>query len=147
LLAIYAELRYFLRVGNNLNEFRLGGFMQVLYVEDDQASQQLIKKGLEKEGFEIFLADSGSTAIEMLKKHRFDALILDIMLPGIDGFQVGRSTRKESKNKDIAIILLSAHPYALREYDAKWLKPIASLTKPVRFEKLIKALNSAKDSE
>ncbi|MBW1811356.1 MAG: response regulator [Deltaproteobacteria bacterium] len=121
--------------------------MQVLYVEDDQASQQLIKKGLEKEGFEIFLADSGLAAIEMLKKYRFDALILDIMLPGIDGFQVGRSTRKESKNKDIAIILLSAHPYALREYDAKWLKPIASLTKPVRFEKLIKALNSAKDSK
>jgi DNA-binding response OmpR family regulator len=121
--------------------------MQVLYVEDDQASQNLVKKGLEKEGFEVHLADTGSAAIELLKKYQFDALILDIMLPGIDGFQVGRFTRKESKNKDIAIILLTAHPYALREYDAKWLNPIASLAKPVRFEKLIKALNSTKDSK
>ena len=116
--------------------------MRVLYVEDDPGSQKLVTRGLEPEGIEVVVAQTGNQAIDMLRKTRFDALILDIMLPGIDGFQVGRSARKEAINKDIPIILMTAHPYSLREYDAKWLKPLASLTKPINFDKLLKALRS-----
>lgn len=117
--------------------------MRVLYVEDDQNSQDLVRKRLLAEGFEVYVADSGVQAIQMLKQTDFDVLILDIMMPGIDGFQVGRSARKETRNKDVPIILLTAHPHALREGDAKWLKPIASLNKPIKFDKLIKALHKA----
>ena len=117
--------------------------MRVLYVEDDQDSRDLVRKRLQAEGIEVYVADSGVQAILMLKQADFDALILDIMLPGIDGFQVGRSARKEARNKDVPIILLTAHPHALREGDAKWLKPVASLTKPIKFEKLIAAIQKA----
>ena len=116
--------------------------MRVLYVEDDRDSQDLVRKRLHSEGIEVYVTDSGQQAIGMLKQTDFDALILDIMMPGIDGFQVGRSARKEARNKDIPIILLTAHPHALREGDAKWLKPVASLTKPIKFDKLIKAIRS-----
>ena len=116
--------------------------MRVLYVEDDQDSRDLVRRRLEPEGIEVFVAESGIQAIGMLKQTEFDALILDIMMPGIDGFQVGRSARKEARNKDIPIILLTAHSHALREGDAKWLKPVASLTKPIKFDKLIKAIRS-----
>jgi CheY-like chemotaxis protein len=81
----------------------------------------------------------------MLKESRYDALILDIMMPGIDGFQVGRSARRESQNRDIPIVLLTAHPYALKEYDARWLQPVASLTKPARLDKLVKALRKSSE--
>ena len=117
--------------------------MRVLYVEDDQDSQDLVRKRLQAEGIEVFVADSGIQAIQMLKQTDFDALILDIMMPGIDAFQVGRSARNEARNKNIPIILLSAHSHALREGDAKRLKPVASLTKPIKFDKLIKAIRSA----
>lgn len=117
--------------------------MRVLYVEDDKDSQDLVRKRLQPEGIEVYVADSGVQAIQMLKQTDFDALILDIMMPGIDGFQVGRSARKEARNKDVPIILLTAHPHALREGDAKWLKPVASLTKPIKFDKLIKAIRRA----
>lgn len=116
--------------------------MKVLYVEDDADSQDLVRKRLKPEGIEVYVTDSGVQAIQMLKQTDFDALILDIMMPGIDGFQVGRSARKEARNKDIPIILLTAHSHALREGDAKWLKPVASLTKPIKFDKLIKAIRS-----
>ena len=116
--------------------------MRVLYVEDDQDSRDLVRRRLEPEGIEVFVAESGIQAIGMLKQTEFDALILDIMMPGIDGVQVGRSARKEARNKDIPIILLTAHPHALREGDAKRLKPVASLTKPIKFDKLIKAIRS-----
>ena len=110
--------------------------MRVLYVEDDQDSRDLVRKRLQAEGFEVYVADSGVQAIQMLKQTDFDALLLDIMMPGIDGFQ-------EARNRDIPIILLTAHPHALREGDAKWLKPIASLTKPIKFDKLIAAIRKA----
>ncbi len=119
--------------------------MKVLYVEDDSASQRLVQKGLAAEGIEVTVVGDGSSAIEILKHTPFDALILDIMLPGIDGFQVGRSARREALNKDIPMILLTAHPYSLREFDAKWLKPVAALTKPINFDKLIAALRSIEE--
>jgi CheY-like chemotaxis protein len=121
--------------------------MRVLYVEDDSNSQDLVRKRLQPEGIEVFVADSGIQAIQLLRQTDFDVLILDIMMPGIDGFQVGRSARKEARNKDIPIILLTAHPHALREGDAKWLKPVASLTKPIKFDKLVKAIRSVGEQE
>jgi CheY-like chemotaxis protein len=116
--------------------------MRVLYVEDDKDSRDLVRRRLEPEGIEVYVVDSGLKAIQMLKQTDFDVLILDIMMPGIDGIQVGRSARKEARNRDIPIILLTAHPHALRENDAKWLKPVASLTKPIKFDKLIQAIRS-----
>lgn len=117
--------------------------MKVLYVEDDPASRKLLHKGLGAEGIEVVLAEDGSKAIELLRRISFDALILDVMMPGIDGLQVGKVARHEALNKDVPIVLLTAHPYALRESSAKWLKPVASLTKPAKLDKLVKVLREA----
>jgi CheY-like chemotaxis protein len=117
--------------------------MKVLYVEDDAASRKLIQKGLAAEGIEVKLAEDGPKAIVLLRKHAFDALILDVMMPGVDGLQVGKMARKEGKNKEIPIVLLTAHPTALRESAAKWLKPIAKLTKPCKLDKLAGILKDA----
>ena len=117
--------------------------MKVLYVEDDPASRKLIEKGLTAEGIDVVLAEDGPKAIELLKRIAFDALILDIMMPGIDGLQVGKMARREAKSKDMPIVLLSAHPYALRESGAKRLEPAASLTKPVKLDRLVEVLREA----
>lgn len=117
--------------------------MRVLYVEDDQDSRELVRRRLQPEGIEVYVSDSGLQAIQMLRQTDFDVLILDIMMPGIDGFQVGRSARRETRNKNIPIILLTAHAHALREDDARRLKPVALLTKPIKFDKLIMVIRLA----
>jgi CheY-like chemotaxis protein len=117
--------------------------MKILYVEDDPASRKLIQKGLGAEGIDVVVAEDGPKAIEMLRRIPFDALILDVMMPGIDGLQVGKVARREAVNPELPIVLLTAHPYALRESGAKWLKPVASLTKPAKLDKLVRILREA----
>lgn len=117
--------------------------MKVLFVDDDPASRRLIQKGLAADGIEIELAEDGPSGIKRIQKEHFDAIVLDIMMPGVDGLQVGKSIRGASLNTDTPIILLSAHPMAFREKAAKRLNPAASLSKPVKLDKLAKVIKDA----
>jgi DNA-binding response OmpR family regulator len=67
--------------------------MWVLVVEDERRMAELLKKGLEEEGHSVLLAHEGREALEMAQAQDFDAIVLDIMLPGIDGFEVTRRLR------------------------------------------------------
>jgi len=78
---------------------------KVLVIDDDINICELIKLYLEKEGYEIMTAYNGIKAIEAFKEHTPSIIILDIMLPGVDGWQVCREIRKVSS---IPIIMLTA---------------------------------------
>ncbi len=78
---------------------------KVLVIDDDINICELIKLYLEKEGYEIMTAYNGIKAIEAFKEHTPSIVILDIMLPGVDGWQVCREIRKVSS---IPIIMLTA---------------------------------------
>jgi DNA-binding response OmpR family regulator len=80
--------------------------MKVLLVEDTPDLVSIILRGLTEEGMEVSVAGDGNTALDMVFKYNFDVVILDIMLPGINGIQVCREIRK--KNESIAIIMLTA---------------------------------------
>lgn len=80
--------------------------MKVLLVEDTPDLVSIILRGLTEEGMEVSVAGDGHTALDMVFKYNFDVVILDIMLPGINGIQVCREIRK--KNESIAIIMLTA---------------------------------------
>src|SRR5271154_5118543 len=64
--------------------------MQVLVVEDEQRMAELLRQGLEEEGHSVVLAGNGRDGIAMAASHPFDAIVLDVMLPGVDGFTVAR---------------------------------------------------------
>lgn len=78
---------------------------KILVVDDDENICELVRLYLDKEGFEVVTANDGIEAIEEFKKTTPDMVILDIMLPGADGWQVCREIRKVSQ---IPIIMLSA---------------------------------------
>jgi len=80
--------------------------MKVLLVEDTPDLVSIIIRGLNDEGMEVSVAGDGNTALDMALKYNFDVIVLDIMLPGINGIQVCREIRK--KNENIAIIMLTA---------------------------------------
>ncbi|MEG0767734.1 MAG: response regulator transcription factor [Clostridia bacterium] len=79
--------------------------MQILLVDDDPNIRQLVRLYLEKEGFEVTTAERGDTALEIFRKHPPHLILLDVMLPGMDGWQVCREVRKVS---NIPVIMLTA---------------------------------------
>jgi len=69
--------------------------MRVLLVEDEVGLADAIARGLAAEGFEVEAVHDGREGLERAREHRFDALILDIMLPGMNGYQICRTLRAE----------------------------------------------------
>src|SRR5947209_7792182 len=77
----------------------------VLIVDDEPQIVDFLQMGFEYEGFRAFVATSGPEAIQEVRAHSPDIIILDIMLPGFDGLEVTRQIRR---THDVAIIMLTA---------------------------------------
>lgn len=78
---------------------------RILIIEDEEAIAELEKDYLEVNGYEAVIENRGDTGLLRLMKENFDLVILDIMLPGMDGFQICNEIRNE---KDIPILIVSA---------------------------------------
>jgi two-component system phosphate regulon response regulator PhoB len=81
---------------------------KILIVEDDKHISKLVKYNLEKAGYDCIVADDGEEAMDVLARQRTDLIILDIMLPEMDGFEVCRLIKQNDKLKNIPIIMLTA---------------------------------------
>ncbi len=114
--------------------------MRILVVEDERKMAGLLKKGLEEENHSVVLAHDGASALDFAELYEFDAIVLDIMLPGVDGFEVARRLRR---NKDSTPILMltarDAIPDVVNGLDAG---ADDYLTKPFAFEELLARLRS-----
>ena len=86
----------------------LGGIFlsKVLIVEDEANIRGFLKINLSRNGFEVIEAESGEIALEVVNKEKPDIVVLDIMLPGIDGFEVSKTLRQKFDN--LGIIILTA---------------------------------------
>jgi len=80
---------------------------KVLLVEDDQMIVEMYKLRLEEGGFEVFVTDKGSEAIEIAGKEQPDIILLDIILPEIDGFAILQSLKSEGSTKKIPVVMLT----------------------------------------
>jgi two-component system, OmpR family, alkaline phosphatase synthesis response regulator PhoP len=80
----------------------------ILVVEDDTDIQQLVSYNLIKSGFNVTCADSGEEALQLLGRELFDAMVLDLMLPGKDGNNVCRVVRNQESTRAMPIIMLTA---------------------------------------
>ena len=79
---------------------------RILLVEDEERLLEVIKLNLELDGFDVVSAIDGKQALEQFHEHRFDLILLDVMLPHMDGFAVCRSIRLE--NRKVPILFLTA---------------------------------------
>jgi DNA-binding response OmpR family regulator len=114
--------------------------MRVLIVEDDKKMAGLLRKGLEEEKHSASLAHNGSAGLEMAELYEFDVVVLDIMLPGIDGFEVARRLRRN--NNRTPILMLTARdavPDIVRGLD---VGADDYLTKPFAFDEFLARLRS-----
>ena len=81
---------------------------QILVVDDDRNLRKIIATNLELAGFEITAAPNGTDALRLLDTMQPDLVVLDVMLPGIDGFEVARRIREHPANSHVPIIMLTA---------------------------------------
>ena len=114
--------------------------MWILVAEDEPALRDLLRTGLEEEGHSIVLAADGEEALAAAEQREFDALVLDIMMPGVDGLQVMRRLRE--RRNPAPILLLTA-----RDSPADIVRGLDGgaddyLTKPFAFDELLARLRA-----
>jgi two-component system, OmpR family, alkaline phosphatase synthesis response regulator PhoP len=81
---------------------------RVLIVDDEEDILELVRYNLMSEGYDAVCTDSGEKAIALAGSERFDLLILDLMLPGMDGIEVAKRLKADPKTRHIPIIMLTA---------------------------------------
>ncbi len=81
---------------------------KVLVVDDEEDILELVRFNLEREGYRVTTADRGETALKTAKAECPDLIVLDLMLPGIDGLEVARRLKSSDQTKNTAIVMLTA---------------------------------------
>jgi DNA-binding response OmpR family regulator len=109
--------------------------MRVLVIEDEQKMADLLKRGLEEEGMQVEVAYDGDTGLKAGKVHKFDLILLDVTLPGLDGFGVARELR--AAQLKMPILMLTARDST--EMKVQGLDSGADdyVTKPFAFAELL----------
>jgi len=114
--------------------------MRLLVIEDDVRMAELLRRGLEAEGHAVAVAHNGTQGLRAAASGVYDALVLDVMLPQMDGFQVARRLRAE--HNQVPIVMLTARdavPDMVRGLD---LGADDYITKPFSFEVLVAKLRA-----
>lgn len=80
---------------------------RILLAEDDAILQRIVTHILTQQGFQVVIANDGEEALDQIRTRRPDAIILDAMMPGMDGLEVLHEIRKDSATHDIPVMMLS----------------------------------------
>lgn len=112
---------------------------KILIVEDDQSIGELEKDYLEINGYSVKICNDGVSGLNCIKEEEFDLLILDIMLPGIDGFEILKRVRD---TKDIPILLVSAKKEEIDKIRGLGLGADDYITKPFSPGELVARVNA-----
>ncbi|MGD9107320.1 MAG: response regulator transcription factor [Desulfobacterales bacterium] len=80
----------------------------ILVVEDEEDILELVRYNLSRDGYQVLCTTSGEDALKIIKSEALDLIVLDLMLPEIDGLEVAKILKNDSKTQDIPIIMLTA---------------------------------------
>lgn len=81
---------------------------KILVVDDEEDIIELVRHNLAREGYQIICATTGEKAVSKARTENIDLIVLDLMLPGIDGLEVARSLKNDPKTRNIPIVMLTA---------------------------------------
>jgi DNA-binding response OmpR family regulator len=121
---------------------------RILIVEDDEDIVETVKYALELRGFEVDVAYDGLHALRKARKNEYDLMILDIMLPGKNGYEVSRNLKKdmdEGRIKPFKILVLTARKVDSPEREdflATWSNADEYMYKPFELDDLINRINT-----
>ncbi len=114
----------------------------VLIIDDSPTELHLFQNMLEKAGFETLVADSGEEGLKAARAARPDCILMDVVMPGMNGFQATRKLTRDPKTADIPIIIITAKD---QETDKIWgmrQGAVEYVVKPVADKELVATINS-----
>ena len=112
---------------------------RVLVVDDEPDVAFLCRVNLEMEGYEVLTADDGQTAVEVVGAEHPDAVLLDIMLPRLDGWSVLSAIRADPSTAEIPVVIMSAKPREGRSLEGA----MEYIEKPFSRDQLVRAVRGA----
>ncbi len=115
----------------------------VLLIDDEEQFLKVLEERLETRGLKVNTATSGEDALALVDDRNFDAIILDLAMPGIDGIETLRLLKE--KNPDLEIIMLTGHATVQKGIEAMKLGAEDFLEKPVDLSVLLKRISEAKN--
>jgi twitching motility two-component system response regulator PilH len=110
---------------------------KILIVEDSITEREFFRKVLATSGYDVVTVENGEKAVEKIKSEKFDLVLLDVVMPGKNGFQICRDIKKDEFSKDIPVILITSKG---QESDKFWgMKQGADeyIVKPVTEDQLL----------
>ncbi len=115
---------------------------RVLCIEDDAETRVLIKKSLENSGMVVDTVWGGEKGLQAAMTGRFDCVLLDIMMPGMDGFQVLHSLKTQGLTKNIPVIMVTAKDDDDTRRRAQAAGVAGFVPKPFEIETLVSTIRS-----
>ncbi len=112
---------------------------RILIIEDDPSIANLQKDYLELSGYSVTVADNGTDGLAIMERERFDLIVLDIMLPGVGGFEVLKAVREK---EDIPVLLVSARAEEIYKVNGLGLGADDYITKPFSSGELVARVNA-----
>ena len=114
----------------------------ILVVEDNEPSRDALSRRLRRRGYRVVFATDGREAVTMAFEAKPDLILMDLGLPGIDGWEATRRVKASPATRQIPIIVLSAHATTQNRDLALAAGSDDFDTKPVRFEQLIEKIET-----
>ena len=108
--------------------------VKIAVIEDDRTLAELLKYNLGREGFTVITSSDGGTGLELIRREKPDAVIMDVMLPGMDGFELTRLLRREIS---VPILMLTARSDEIDKVLGLELGADDYLTKPFSMRELL----------
>ena len=115
---------------------------RILVVDDDPDTITILSRYLQREGFVAIEAPSGADCLRIVQESSVDVILLDLMMPEMDGFQVCQELKSDSKTAEIPIILITARDDIEARAEGIRLGASEFLTKPFSRRQLVARINS-----
>ena len=113
----------------------------ILVVDDEEEIRTVLRLALTRGGYDVREADSGEAALSLIQEERPDLVLLDVMMPGMDGFAVCRQLRADTQTADLPVIILSAKTDSRSKQEGLEAGATKYLTKPLSPDQLILHVN------
>lgn len=115
---------------------------KILCIEDEPEMIDLIRLILERKGFEVLGAMGGKEGLEVIRREMPDLILLDLMMPEVDGWEVFRQMRADEKLKDIPVIVVTAKAQSIDKVLGLHIAKVDDyVTKPFGPQELVKSVN------
>lgn len=115
---------------------------RILVVEDNKVAREVVQHILKRRPFEVEFAESGEQAIEAVSKQSYDLILMDLQMPGLDGFQTTERIRRHKNGRQVPVVALTANDSGEHRALCRQCGMQGFLSKPVQAEEMLRTLDA-----